>query len=37
MRDSKDSDGEPLSFSRSVWAAFIATLKAGDLDRPKIE
>jgi uncharacterized protein DUF397 len=34
VRDSKDPDGPALAFDTPAWAAFAASLKAGELDRP---
>lgn len=32
VRDSKDPDGEQLSFTRAEWAGFLAGAKAGEFD-----
>ncbi|TDB90499.1 DUF397 domain-containing protein [Actinomadura sp. KC216] len=32
-RDSKDPDGPVLGFGPKAWAAFVATVKTGQLDR----
>lgn len=32
LRDSKHADGPVLTFDPPVWAAFIAAIRAGDLD-----
>jgi hypothetical protein len=35
VRDSKNPDGTVLAFSGDAWSAFLADLKAGDLDLPR--
>ena len=35
MRDSKDPTGPQLTFTRAAWAAFIAGVARGELDRPR--
>lgn len=35
VRDSKDVTGPVLAFSGDAWSAFLADLKAGDLDLPR--
>ncbi|MFI0373268.1 DUF397 domain-containing protein [Actinomadura sp. 1N219] len=32
-RDSKDPDGPALGFGAEAWAAFLTTVKTGQLDR----
>jgi len=34
VRDSKDRTGPVLAFAREQWTAFIAGIKAGELDLP---
>jgi hypothetical protein len=33
IRDSKDPDGIPLTFTVEEWAAFLAGVRAGEFDR----